>query len=138
MLQVIVPDHLRGRVMSIYALGRGLIAHRRIDRRSQRPIDRRAGDCELYGLAVIVMAGLGFPGARRWCAGSGYRWTVDFPPVTFPMMTASLEGFMNRWRRSSFYWSNSECEFDSAQGFRGGFAGGGRSGGGAPAQSGAS
>ena len=68
MLQVIVPDHLRGRVMSIYALDRGLMPIGALTAGVSAHWIGAPATVSYMGFAVIVMAGL-----VAWRAGLGYR-----------------------------------------------------------------
>ena len=58
MLQVIVPDHLRGRVMSIYALDRGLMPIGALTAGVSAHWIGAPATVSYMGFAVIVMAGL--------------------------------------------------------------------------------
>jgi MFS family permease len=58
MLQVIVPDHLRGRVMSIYALDRGLMPIGALTAGVSAHWIGAPATVSYMGIAVILMAGL--------------------------------------------------------------------------------
>jgi sugar phosphate permease len=58
MLQFIVPDHLRGRVMSIYALDRGLMPIGALTAGVSAHWIGAPATVSYMGFAVIVMAGL--------------------------------------------------------------------------------